>query len=146
MTVTLREITRDNWEQCIDLRVNKEQQQFVASNLYSIAEVQFLPDFKALAIYTDETMVGFVMFGLDEDDHNYWIYRLMVDENHQGKGYGKAALLQVIERLKEKPDCNEIIVGYKPENIEAEKTYLKAGFQPKGMAPWGEKLVHLKVN
>ncbi|WP_449539801.1 GNAT family N-acetyltransferase [Ferdinandcohnia sp. Marseille-Q9671] len=142
MTVTLQKITRENWEECIELKVSEAQKSFVAPTVYSIAEVQFLPNFEALAIYADDKMVGFVMFGLDEDDHNYWVYRLLVDERFQGKGYGTNALLQVIERIKEKPDANEIIIGYKPENIEAERTYLRVGFQSKGMAPWGEKLVN----
>lgn len=46
MSITLKKITRENWEECIDLRVSIEQQRFVASNLYSIAEVQFLPEVK----------------------------------------------------------------------------------------------------
>ncbi|MFT4416574.1 GNAT family N-acetyltransferase [Fredinandcohnia humi] len=145
MTVTLQPITNDNWKECIQLKVSKEQQSFVASNLYSNAEVQFLPNFEALAIYADEVMVGFVMFGLDADDNNYWIYRLMVDEKYQGKGFGKKALQLAVQRMIEKPDCMEIIIGYQPENLGAEKTYLGVGFQPKELAPWGEKLVHIVV-
>ena len=30
-------------------------------------------------------MIGFTMFGIDPDDKNYWIYRLMIDEEFQGK-------------------------------------------------------------
>ncbi|MEH7234971.1 GNAT family N-acetyltransferase [Bacillus sp. JJ1562] len=145
MTVTLQKITRDNWEECIDLQVGKSQKGFIASNLYSIAEVQFLPNFEAFAIYADIIMVGFTMFGLDEDDNNYWIYRIMIDEKYQGKGYGTKALLNVIDYIKAKPDAKEIIIGYNPENIEAERTYIRAGFQPKAIAPWGEKLVSLKL-
>lgn len=63
----------------------KEQQTLIASNLYSIAEVQFLDDFYAKGIYLDETMIGFTMFGIDSDDNNYWIYRLMIDKNFKGK-------------------------------------------------------------
>lgn len=39
--VTLVELNQDNWEDCADLQVSEEQSQFIASNLYSIAEVQF---------------------------------------------------------------------------------------------------------
>jgi len=35
-------------------------------------------------------MVGFTMFGLDEDDHNYWIYRLMVDKRFQGSSANRS--------------------------------------------------------
>jgi len=145
LTVTLQKITRDNWEECIDLKVSKDQQGFIASNLYSLAEVQFLPNFEASAIYAADKMVGFTMYGLDEDDDNYWIYRIMIDEKYQANGYGTKALLQVIENIKVKPNAKEIIIGYNPDNIEAERTYLRAGFQPNGVAPWGEKIVRLKL-
>jgi diamine N-acetyltransferase len=145
MGVTLKQITKENWEECIDLTVGVEQKKFIASNLYSIAQVQFLTNFEAFAIYHNDTMVGFTLFGLDEDDHNYWIYRIMVDEKYQGNGYGSAALDQIIRYLSEKPDCDLIYLGYHPENYGAERLYFSAGFKNAGMAPWGEKLANYKV-
>ncbi|MEW9050510.1 MAG: GNAT family N-acetyltransferase [Neobacillus sp.] len=146
MTIKLRKVTKENWEECIDLQVREDQKKYIASNLYSIAQVQFLENFEALAIYHNETMVGFTLFGLDEDDHNYWIYRIMIDEKYQGQGYGKTALKEIIQRLKDKADCKEIILGYHPENRGAEKLYISVGFQAKGMAPWGEKLASYTVS
>ncbi len=143
--MSLQKITSENWEECIELKVGKSQQGFIATNLYSLAEVQFLPNFVAYGIYVENKMVGFTMYGLDEDDHNYWIYRIMIDEKYQGNGYGTKALIHVIEAIKTKPDAKEIIIGYNPGNIQAERTYLRAGFHPKGTAPWGEKLVCLKL-
>jgi ribosomal protein S18 acetylase RimI-like enzyme len=46
-------------------------------------------------------MVGFVMYGIDADDDNYWIYRLMIDARHQRKGYGRAAMTELLRRLQE---------------------------------------------
>jgi diamine N-acetyltransferase len=37
MTLTLRPITVENWEQCIALKVKPEQTYAVSSNLYSLA-------------------------------------------------------------------------------------------------------------
>jgi diamine N-acetyltransferase len=145
MTVTLRKITKENWEECVGLQVSEKQRGFVASNLYSIAQVQFLSNFEALAIYDDEKMVGFTLFGLDEDDNNYWIYRMMVDEQYQGNGYGTAALNEIINILSKKSDCLIIMLGYHPENYGAERLYFSAGFEPAGIAPWGEKLACYKV-
>ncbi|MDZ5471621.1 GNAT family N-acetyltransferase [Bacillus sp. 31A1R] len=138
MSIQLKKVTKDNWDECIELRVGKKQEHFVASNLYSIAEVQFLNNFEAMAIYNNNEMIGFTMFGLDPDDSNYWIYRMMIDEKHQGKGYGKAALENVIDYLKKKPDCKLVMVGYHQENLSAHKLYESVGFTPKGLAPWGE--------
>jgi diamine N-acetyltransferase len=145
MGIHLNSITKEIWEECIELAVGEEQKRFVASNLYSIAQVQFLDNFEAFAIYDYITMVGFTLFGLDEDDYNYWIYRMMVDKKYQGNGYGTAALNEIIRRLSEKPDCDKIMLGYHPENLGAERLYFSAGFEPAGMAPWGEKLACYKM-
>ncbi|MFE8699544.1 GNAT family N-acetyltransferase [Cytobacillus sp. FJAT-54145] len=140
MTISLRPITKENWEQCIELQLHKDQEPFMASNLYSIAEVQFLEDFEAMGIYFEEAMVGFTMYGVDPDDDNYWIYRLMIDKDHQGKGYAKQALYQLIQRLGTERKSNLIYVGYHPSNEAAHQLYSRVGFAPKGEAPWGELL------
>lgn len=65
--IYLNPIDKINWEEAIRLSVKEEQQTFIASNLYSIAEVQFLDNFYAKGIYLDEKMIGFTMFGIDSD-------------------------------------------------------------------------------
>ena len=41
MNVTLQPVTAENWRALIKLKVREDQNGFVASNLYSIAESQF---------------------------------------------------------------------------------------------------------
>ena len=138
----LKPITKHNWEEAIQLKVKEEQKNFVASNLYSIAEVQFLDQFTASGIYAGEQIVGFAMYGIDPDDNNYWIYRLMIDELHQGKGYGTAAVLLVVEEIKRKNTNGipTIMIGYNQDNEGARAAYKKAGFMETEIAPWGEQL------
>ena len=139
--ITLRAIDKDNWEDCIELKPRQEQEDFIASNLYSIAEVQFLPGFVAKAIYYDEMLIGFSMYGLDLDDSNYWIYRFMIDERFQGRGYGVQAMKLVIDDIRNREDRTDVILlGYDPENTQAQKLYAKLGFVEQGIAPWGEML------
>ncbi|CAM3348120.1 GNAT family N-acetyltransferase [Brevibacillus invocatus] len=138
MTLLLKEITSENWEECIQLQPSEDQEHFIASNLYSLAQSKFLPNFETLAVYKDQAMVGFVMFGIDPVDSQYWIYRLMIDSNHQGKGYGIETMKQVIDRIREKPDTTNIMVAYHPENEAAASLYEKLGFKVVGKASWGE--------
>jgi diamine N-acetyltransferase len=88
MAVILRELTQNNWEACIKLKVHPEQENFVASNLYSIAEAQFYPGCVPLAVYDDETLVGFIMYEPDlyvsQTQKIYFISRLMIDSTYQG--------------------------------------------------------------
>lgn len=129
MKVSLKEITPENFRECIDLKVSEDQKHFVAANVYSIAQSKIYPTYNTLAVYAKDKMVGFVMFGLDTDDDRFYLGRLMIGEKFQGKGYGKAAVLEVIEKLKEDKDCKEIYLSFVPENENAEKLYEKIGFE-----------------
>lgn len=118
----------------------------MASNLYSIAESQFLDNFQAMGVYLEDQIIGFTLFGVDPDDGNYWIYRLMVDSQFQGKGYGTLAVKKIIEEIKQKEShipC--IMIGYHQENLGAKITYKKAGFIETEVAPWGEQLATYKL-
>ncbi|MCT1399359.1 GNAT family N-acetyltransferase [Paenibacillus sp. p3-SID867] len=137
--IRLQPIDKDNWTECIKLKAKPEQEGFIASNLYSIAQYQFLEHFEAMAIYEEQTMVGFALYGLDSDDGNYWIYRLMIDGNFQGKGYGKAALRYIIEEIRNKPDRTDVLmISFDPKNEQARQLYVKAGFEEIGVMPWSE--------
>ncbi|WP_240338441.1 GNAT family N-acetyltransferase [Peribacillus alkalitolerans] len=142
MAVALKKIDNGNWEYAIGLTVKDEQKSFMVSNLYSIAEVQFLDNFQAMGVYDNEEMIGFCMFGIDSDDGNYWIYRLMIDEKFQGQGFGVKAVKKIIEQIKVINDTHipYIMIGYHPENIGAQIAYKKAGFVETEVASWGEQL------
>jgi diamine N-acetyltransferase len=148
MTVTLKEITRNNWYEATKLRVHENQEKYVAPNLYSIAQSKFYPTWVPLAIYNgDGAMVGFVMYGVEDGDKegDYWIIRLMIDKNHQGQGYGRAAMQAVLERIKALPTVKNIFVSYVPVNEVAEKLYASLGFEKTGTIEDGEEVVQLKV-
>ncbi|MBM7620136.1 RimJ/RimL family protein N-acetyltransferase [Bacillus tianshenii] len=147
--IKLRKIDESNWKEAINLKVGAEQEEYVASNVYSLAQYQFLKDFKAMGIYSEEEdrMIGFAMYGIDPDDGNYWIYRLMVDKGEQGRGFGKLALQLIVEDIKANNDKDIpcIILGFHPENHIAKGIYLKGGFVETEMAPWGEQLARLEL-
>jgi len=139
--IRLERIHKDNWEECAELEPAEEQQSLIAPNVYSIAEAQFLQGFSSVAIYKHETMIGYALYGIDPDDHNYWIYRFMIDRRFQGQGYGFLAVCSIIEEIRNRSDRTDVLVlGYKPENERARRLYSKAGFIEDGMAPWGEMI------
>ena len=127
----LKTISKDNWIKAISLKVREDQVKFVASNAVSLAQLNFLESFHAKGIHYGEEMVGFTLYGLDEDDHEYWIYRMMIDQKHQGKGYGKEAVRLVIEdiRAMNEPHHQTITLSYEPDNEHAKRIYEKMGFQ-----------------
>ncbi len=128
MDVTLRKIDRDNFRACVRLKVAPEQEHFVASNAYSLAQAYAETENVPLTIYDGETMVGFVMYALEPDEGKWWIHRVMVGKDYQGKGYGRAAMVALMKLIGEQPGGNEMAISYEPDNEVARKLYLSLGF------------------
>lgn len=138
MNVSLREITPENFKECVNLKVADDQKTFVAANVMSIAQSKIYPTMNVRAVYAGDEMVGFVMYGLDTDDGKYYLVRLMIEERQQGKGYGKAAALAVVEEMKQIADCREFYLSFVPENTHAERLYQNIGFERTGEISEGE--------
>jgi diamine N-acetyltransferase len=127
--IRLVAITKHNWKECVALSVAEHQADFVPTNLYSIAETQFYPDACPLAIYNQShQMVGFVLYGRDDDSGKWKIFRLMIDAAHQRKGYAATAMKQIIALLAQKPDGHEILIRYHIKNHAARHLYERLGF------------------
>jgi diamine N-acetyltransferase len=95
--VTLRPIDEANRETVLALRVSPAQEQFVSSVADSLAEAAAEPDGHAIpwAVYSNETPVGFVMISDEVGSPDYiahYLWKLLIDERHQRRGFGTAAL------------------------------------------------------
>jgi diamine N-acetyltransferase len=132
MNICLREVNRNNFIECLDLKIADDQYGFVRPNVYSIAQSKVSSHLIPLAIYNDEEMVGFTLHGRIPETGKYWIVRLMIDEKFQGRGFGKNATLMLINKMSEYKDCFEIFLSFVPRNKTAEKLYLDLGFDPTG--------------
>jgi len=117
MKISLRAITPENYREVISLRVSKEQEQLVAPNVLTLAQMQFRHEKIALAIY----LIAY-------DLYDYDIWRLMIDERYQGKGYGRQALKRVIEILRLHGAQSEARTDIAPSNKAAKTLYESLGF------------------
>lgn len=143
--VELRAVTPETLRDCIRLRVAPEQETFVASNVYSLAEAAVMPDTWPLAVYAGEVMVGFVMYGREPETGRYWILRLMIDAGRQGRGLGRAALLAAIDQISARHGCDEIVLGIHDGNEVAERLYESVGFLRTGEYDSGEAVMRLDL-
>jgi len=146
MSVTLKKLTNDTFRECISLKVAPEQENYVASNMYSLAEAQADGVSNPRAIYADDQMVGFIMYDFEPKESRGYITRLMVDQRFQRRGYGRSAVQQVIERFRDNPACKEIYTSIHPENEGASKLYQSLGLILTGEMEDGEAVLRMKVN
>jgi diamine N-acetyltransferase len=145
MTVSLRPITADNWLECIRLKVDDSQTQFVASNAFSLAQSKFEPESITLGIYNDETMVGFIMYHPEDYElaKIWFIERLMVDKQYQGKGYGRAGMAALLDELRAHTGYTAILISFVPTNEAARNLYEKLGFKDTGEIEEGEAVYRM---
>lgn len=130
--ISLKIITKDNLIAVLKLKVNDEQKGLVAPNAVSIAEGHYSNEAWFRAIYFEDTPVGFVMLSLDDIKKEYWIWRFMIDKNHQKKGYGKAAVQQIIDFVKTKPNAQKLLLSFVPKEGSPKIFYEKHGFTETG--------------
>ncbi|NOV21196.1 N-acetyltransferase [Ensifer adhaerens] len=95
--VTVERIKPEDHTCVLALQPHSHQLSYVASNAASLEEADENPAFTSVIRALGEP-VGFAMYALDEDDGNYWVYRLMIDARFQGMGYGRAALSRIIQK------------------------------------------------
>jgi len=140
------------------MRVHENQENFVASNAKSLSEAYarwtdrgFPP--LAYGIYNSEDLVGFAMVDYDSaeeanmDEPCYFLWRFMIDKNHQGKGYGKAALEQVIKLVRTKPlgEAAWFYTSVVPGSDVAHKLYRGFGFAETEEINEGEIVMRLEI-
>ena len=131
--VKLVELNAENWYECCMLEVSENQKEFIESNAISIAQSKYEPTLRPYAIYFKEKVVGFLMYNsVLEELNGYWIYRIMIDKNYQGKGIGKKATSLMISEIAKLPKAKKVIVGYRPENVGAHYLYASLGFIDNG--------------
>ena len=150
MNILLKEVNFDNWRHCVRLKVAENQRNFVYANSFSLAQAKYEPNCIPMCIYDDETMVGFVMFGIEKDesgncDDKFWISRFMIDEKFQGKGYGKSSMAKIIEHIKNNYDYDEVYLSEVPENARAKGLYKNFGFEFTGKIEENEEVMILKL-
>jgi len=164
--IELRKIDHDNWHAVIKLKLNPEQENWVAPNIYSLAEAyvdQMCSDKPPMpfAIYNGDELVGFAMMEYcdieDDEDEPLWVrfkdkaiynfFRFMIDAKHQGKGYGRQAFGKVLDFLKTQPQgaVDAISISYMPDNDVARKIYAGFGFVETGDFVDGEVVARLAL-
>ena len=147
----------------IKLEVNETQKNYVASNMFSLAEAYAVVASGGFAlpfgICLGDKPIGFLMVGyypdleyarraFDDDEEipdfiagSYLLWRFMIDKEFQGKGYGKEALRLALAFIRTRPcgPADRCWLSYEPENDVARNLYRSFGFEEQPMpSGWDE--------
>ena len=124
--VELRQISEDNFQQCLKVHASVQDDSFVDSVEYSLAEAWvYYQETRPFAIYNSGTIIGFVSMYVGEE--NCQIINFLIDDAFQGKGLGTQAAKLCIEYLKNEFAARRISVPVNLENVAAKKVWEKQG-------------------
>ncbi|MGG4442396.1 GNAT family N-acetyltransferase [Brevibacillus fortis] len=144
--------TRDNWQDALRLQVHDEQQRFVPSVAVSLAKVHIRPDgddcvYEPFCLYGADKMVGFVMITYDAStDWCYWFNGFFIDQQYQGKGYGRAALVAIVDTVRNRfPQSRFVNLTVWTGNASARHLYSQFGFEETGDVYDGEIVYRLSL-
>ncbi|MBN6511931.1 GNAT family N-acetyltransferase [Acinetobacter pittii] len=132
--ISLKDLDRENWILCARLSLDESQKDYVASNVYSIAESKVEEHYCPRVICSDDKVIGFLMYCVEVDPPDetlFWLFRFMIGKDHQAKGYGTKALQMAIDEMAAK-GAKRIRTMYKSSNNIAGKLYKKMGFRETG--------------
>lgn len=147
--LTLEKITHQNLCECIyDIHTTAEQKKFVDTNVESLAEAYASiangGHATPYAVYDGDVMVGFVMYTFADKPGGdlsepltlpcYFIWRILIDQRYQGKGYGKQAITKLIQEIQTKPygEADRIYTSWAPGNIASKSLFASLGFVETG--------------
>lgn len=154
VTITLREITEENRAAVVALRTTPDQERFVSPVPDSLDEAARHPEGNPWfrAVYADDDPVGFVMLSWNVEprppDINgpWFLWKLLIDHRHQGRGYGREVVRQVVEIVRDHGGT-ELMTSHVPGEGSPAGFYARLGFVPTGeLDPEGEILLRLSVD
>ncbi len=153
MAIRLKEVTRDDVGPLIRLKVAPGQEDFVAPNAVSLAQLHYETGGYAFAVMEADDYVGFVQV-IDAHEHAFleegddpdmlYIWRLMVAQGHQGRGIGR----QVIAALSAWGKARGLLrfeVGCVETNSAALGFYAALGFESTGRMDGDEMILNRAI-
>jgi diamine N-acetyltransferase len=142
MVISLRELTDGNRAAVLALCVAPEQEKFVGASVQNaLADAADYPHAKPWyrAVYAGEEPVGFVMISWNcaprppEIIGPWFLWKLLIDKRHQGRGYGSEVVHQVAELVRAE-GATELLTSIVPGDGGPAGFYQRLGFVPTGDA------------
>lgn len=126
--VYFKPISKYNIKEVEKIKVLPEQEKWVGNSQISMMQCSIVGNFTGLAIYFKNDIIGLATYGdyVPENENHVKtkIYKYFISAEHQGKGYGKKALIKLISRIQ-----GDIYLSVHSGNTAAIKLYTDVGFE-----------------
>jgi diamine N-acetyltransferase len=146
MSVELRPIKRDDLLPLLQLSVAEAQKEFIVHNAITLAQAAYEPNASIFGIWVGDEPVGlttvidlrgYPYLGESHDPNAGYVWRLMIGEAYQRRGFGRDALHRLADwaLLKGLP---RLFISTVQTNVGALRLYRSFGFRPTGRMAEGE--------
>lgn len=132
----LLHITPKNYDSAKLISVKPDQQDFVASIKDTLADAYVYKASEFRLVKCEEDLVGYVLvYPFSEKGEKYVnIVRLVIDKEHQGKGYGRQLLRDTIHWIYSYYNqVSKVRISTMIENKVALSLYRSEGFEERGV-------------
>jgi histidinol dehydrogenase len=146
----VRPVTADNVDALLALAVKSEQQGLVAPNARSLAQAAYREPGRPLALYDGELPVGLLLLwdarrSPDKPQDQLYVWRLMIDARHQGRGLGAQAMGWVIAEAR-RLGVASVGLSHMPGEGHAGPFYERLGFRYTGEVDGAERVMILELD
>lgn len=125
-----------NREDVKSLSLFPEQVCFIESVNECLQEADEIKVWHPVGIYDGNILVGFAMYGCFPNPvpGQLWLDRLLIDKKYQGQGYGRQAVLALLNKLYTEygKDIETVYLSVYMNNPHAIQLYESIGFQFNG--------------
>lgn len=145
--ISLKPVTKDNFDAAMKISVSAKQKLIISDVAISLAECYVYPDIlKPFLVLNNDIPVGFILFHIEKEAEIYSFARVMIDQHHQGQGFGRQALELGINYLKDM-GAKLIELSHLKENPHPVKLYKSLGFKYTGKLDYdGGYMMELKIH
>jgi diamine N-acetyltransferase len=158
--VELRDIaTEDDVQAVMGLRRGPGQDRYLGSMIShfedAIADARACPRMWSVHDGDSGELVGFVMISddipeerlADDDDMlgPYFLWRLLIDDRFQGRGYGAATVDAIADYVAAKPNGRTLLTSCADGDGSPLPFYIRHGFSKTGEQKWGEHVLALDL-
>ena len=142
--ITLQPVTKDNYNECLDLK--REKTDFVGDAYAVLADAYIYRDTSlAYAIYLDDNIIGLVILDACEKNQLYKFTDLFIADDYRNKGYGEDVVKTIIKHFKSK-NAKSIQMQVHKSNEVAMHIYQKCGFSINMVSPWDDDFWILEMS
>ena len=143
--ISLREITVQNFNECISLE--RRSQKYVGSAADVIAEAYiYRQNSTAYGIYLEDEIIGLVILKERPSGSPYSFTDLFIADSYQNKGYGNAAVKLIIEKFQSEKSASYIEIQVHNTNQYAIRIYENNKFKVTGKAQWDNNFLVMQRN